>query len=296
MGGLGNQLFIYTAGLYLKELKGHDVSFFAPHLKDPKAHGYIHADSSILDLSFDAGFYTDVKRGEMSKQIRDLISAYEVRALPMHGGLSRRFPNYTSTQLGYDPDFDSVKRGTFVRGYFQSFRYLEALQSKGHFMNLELREPSRSFQEWEQRALSEKPLVIHVRRGDYSKTPNLGMLGRDYYQHAISAAKARSGKTNPEFWIFSDDPEFAQALAMELEIEALVISKGMNLRPAEEMVLMTLGSGHVIANSSFSWWSASMSSTSKFVIYPEKWFRGMDDPKDLAPPTWISSPSNWEST
>jgi hypothetical protein len=170
------------------------------------------------------------------------------------------------------------------------------LQSKGHFMNLELREPSRSFQEWEQRALSEKPLVIHVRRGDYSKTPNLGMLARDYYQHAISAAKARSGKTNPEFWIFSDDPEFAQALAMELEIEALVISKAMKLRPAEEMVLMTLGSGHVIANSSFSWWSASMSSTSKFVIYPEKWFRGMDAPKDLAPPTWISSPSNWEST
>jgi hypothetical protein len=295
MGGLGNQLFIYTAGLYLKELKGHDVSYFAPHLKDPKAHGYIHVDSSILDLSFDAAHFINVKRGEMSKQIRDLVSAYEVRALPMHNVLSHTFPNFTSTQLGYDPDFEFVKRGTFVRGYFQSFRYLEALQSKGHFMNLELREPSSSFQEWKQRAISEKPLVIHVRRGDYSKTPNLGMLSRDYYQRAISKAKDRSGLSNLESWIFSDDPEFAKALAMELGIDAQVISKSINLRPAEELVLMTLGSGHIIANSSFSWWSASMSSTSNFVIYPDKWFRGMEDPSDLVPTTWISSPSNWES-
>jgi hypothetical protein len=294
MGGLGNQLFTFAAGLYLQELQGHDVSFYAPHLKNPKAHGYIHADSSILDFGFGSDFYADVKGGEMCKQIRDFISAYENRALPLHGFVSRCFPSHSSKQLGHDAEIDSVKKGTFVRGYFQSFRYLEALQSKGHFMVLKLLEPSQSFKEWEQRALSEKPLVMHIRRGDYSKTPSLGMLSTDYYQQAISAARDRSGKANPKFWIFSDDAEFAQALVTEIGVEGLVISRGTNLRPAEELGLMTLGSGHVLANSSFSWWGASMSSISEFVIYPDKWFRGIEDPADLVAPTWIPSPSSWE--
>lgn len=294
MGGLGNQLFIYTAGLYLKELKGHDVSFFAPHLKDPKAHGYIHADSSILDLGFGAEFATDVKKGEISKQIRDLVSAYEVRALPLHAFFSRMLPGYTSPQYGFDSFLDKVTKGTFLRGYFQSYKYLDALKSLGHQLSLELRQPSQGFLEWEQRALREKPVIIHVRRGDYSKTPNLGMLSTAYYRQAIAEAKERLGNSKPMFWLFSDDPGFAQGLATELGIDGQVISKSANLRPAEELVLMTLGIAHVIANSSFSWWGASMSSTSKSVIYPDKWFRGMEDPSDLVSPNWISSPSSWE--
>lgn len=161
-------------------------------------------------------------------------------------------------------------------------------------MSLELRNPSEGFLKWEQRALWENPVIIHVRRGDYSKTPDLGMLSSDYYRKAIGEAKERLATSKPIFWVFSDNPDFAQGLSTKLGIEGQVISKGANLRPAEELVLMTLGSAHVIANSSFSWWGASMSSTSKFVIHPDKWFRGMEDPSDLVPLTWISSPSDWE--
>jgi hypothetical protein len=294
MGGLGNQLFIYTAGLYLQELRGHDVSYFAPHLKNPKAHGYIHANSSILDLKLFVDPQTIAKSGESGELIRDLVSAYDNRALPLHTLLSRMLPGYTSPQYGFDPFLDYLTKGAFVRGYFQSYRYLEALKYKGHQMSLELRDPSHSFLEWQQRALAEKPVMIHVRRGDYSKTPSIGMLSPDYYRKSIGEAKKRLTNTSPRFWFFSDDSGFAQALSAELGIDGQVISKAANLRPAEELVLMTLGCAHVIANSSFSWWSASMSATSKFVIYPDKWFRGMEDPADLVPPTWIPSPSTWE--
>lgn len=294
MGGLGNQLFIYAAGLYLQELRGHDVSYYAPHLKNPKAHGFIHADSSIMDLNLLVDPQIIVKRGETGKLIRDLVSAYSSRALPLHSVFSHMLPSHTSPQYGFDPILDSLIQGTFVRGYFQSFRYLEALKSTGHQVGLELRDPSQKFLDWEQRALSENPVIIHVRRGDYSKTPDLGMLSSDYYRRAIAEAKERLATSKPVFWFFSDDPDFAQELSTELRIEGQVISKVMNLRPSEELVLMTLGSAHVTANSSFSWWGASMSSTSQFVIYPNKWFRRMEDPSELVPPTWIPSPSSWE--
>jgi hypothetical protein len=294
MGGLGNQLFIYTAGLYLQELRGHDVSYYAPHLKDPKAHGYIHANSSILDLKLFVDPRIIVKSGETGKLIRDLVSAYDNRALPLHTLFSRMLPGYTSPQYGLDPFLDDLTKGTFVRGYFQSYKYLEALKSNGHQMAFELQDPSQSFLEWQERALDENPVIIHVRRGDYSKTPNLGMLSPVYYRKSIAEAKIRLTNTSPRFWFFSDDPDFAQALSAELGIDGQVISKAANLRPAEELKLMTFGSAHVIANSSFSWWGASMSLTSKFVIYPDKWFRGMEDPSDLVPANWIPSPSSWE--
>jgi hypothetical protein len=53
---------------------------------------------------------------------------------------------------------------------------------------------------------------------------------------------------------------------------------------------MTLCSGHIIANSSFSWWGAWLSNSKKVVV-PSGWFKGSDnehlDTKDIIPETWI---------
>jgi len=50
-----------------------------------------------------------------------------------------------------------------------------------------------------------------------------------------------------------------------------------------------LCSGHIIANSSFSWWGAWLSNSEK-VIAPQKWFGPGNahlDTKDLYCPDWI---------
>jgi hypothetical protein len=50
---------------------------------------------------------------------------------------------------------------------------------------------------------------------------------------------------------------------------------------------MRLGSGYVIANSSFSWWAARISKFEKnLVVAPKPWFVGIDEELSLIPSDW----------
>ena len=59
----------------------------------------------------------------------------------------------------------------------------------------------------------------------------------------------------------------------------------------EQMLLMSCCQHNIIANSSFSWWSAYLNNNKeKFVCYPSLWFgpaKNKIDLKDLHPEEWV---------
>ena len=131
-----------------------------------------------------------------------------------------------------------------------------------------------------------KPIVIHVRRGDYLlQGDDWGVLGLDYYRQALETLGA--GPATP-VWVFSDDLEGAREL-LEGKVEGQLkwVEPDQESNAAESMVLMSCAEKIVIANSTYSWWAASLGRPKKTVIAPETWFRSKPTPDLLLPPEWL---------
>lgn len=123
---------------------------------------------------------------------------------------------------------------------------------------------------------------VHVRRGDYvGNSFYVDLTETDYYKKAIEYFPDRN------FLIFSDDTNFCKEYFKDLiSAERIIISGGKT--DIEDMNLMaSCKYGNIIANSSFSWWSAWLNpSLDKVVISPKEWHTDHII-RTVLPETWI---------
>jgi hypothetical protein len=131
---------------------------------------------------------------------------------------------------------------------------------------------------------------IHIRRGDYLKDEIKkyhGILDEDYYNSAIKIIQEKY--KDAQFFVFSDDENFVKKKYNHLENFNII--EGNTENSWKDMALMTYCKHHVIANSSFSWWGAWLSSAENSLkIAPKNWFNpqfAMFDINDFIPKNWI---------
>ena len=200
---------------------------------------------------------------------------------------------YQSEEVGFDSFLEKQSEISRIQGYYQTWKYVDNLQELEANLSLEIINPSNWFLELQNEINKVKPIVIHVRRGDY-KNPNspVGLLSRSYYQDAIGVVNNKYGNRN--FWIFSDDIEDSQKL-----LDGLIpkssnwICPPTGSDPAESLVLMSLSKVIIIANSSFSWWATKIGVEKELVIAPSPWFKRLDEPSFLIPESWKQVKSSW---
>ena len=89
----------------------------------------------------------------------------------------------------------------------------------------------------------------------------------DYYKKALSYFDV-----GPVL-IFSDDPDWCKEHEL-FKDDRFMISD--NDDQYLDMCLMTMCTGHIIANSSFSWWGSWLSNSQK-TIAPKGWFEGSNN-------------------
>ena len=135
--------------------------------------------------------------------------------------------------------------------------------------------------------------MIHVRRGDYVKVADkFGLLSKSYYLNSLK--KIRDDGFAGPIWVFSDDILSAKALLDEGEfISARFIEQSVDSSPEESLILMSMAKVIVIANSTYSWWAASLNVDKSLVISPKTWFKSMEAPEYLLPDSWIKLESTW---
>ena len=207
--------------------------------------------------------------------------------------MQRRF------QRGFEYEEIAIDRAAELYGYFQSERYFAHCEDEvRHYFTAHpalLRLLDRGFGD----LLAGKTCSVHVRRTDYLGDQTWPELAAgDYYERAMSHFDS-----DTTFVIFSDDIEWCKHRfrgGPMFFVEAL--------SEVEDIFLMARCGGHIIANSSFSWWGAWLDpNPNKKVIAPAQWFtgeranpsvpfrfghsggdvEGYCDTRDLIPPAWI---------
>lgn len=118
-------------------------------------------------------------------------------------------------------------------------------------------------------------VAIHVRRTDYVNNPfYVDLMETPYYRDAMAQFP------DSQFVVFSDDIEWCKKQPIFADCE---FSETLDL---EEMNLMASCVGHIIANSTFSWWSAYISPYTKKVIAPKAWYSDKIE-RTFCPDTWL---------
>jgi len=167
-----------------------------------------------------------------------------------------------------------------IHGFFQTEKYFKHIRDQlliDFQFHDDILEPAQQVVfNWK------NPIALHVRRTDYIINPNHNTLSLNYYKKALECFDNSS-----EIIIFSDDPKWCLEQKLFDSDRFLVSETDNNYL---DLCIMTLCSGHIIANSSFSWWGAWLSN-SKQIVAPSGWFKGSDnehlDTKDLIPKTWV---------
>lgn len=146
--------------------------------------------------------------------------------------------------------------------------------------------PSADVAAWGGRMAAEESVAVHVRRGDYVSSPQVrevhNALEPAYYAAAGATLRERVGQAT--FFLFSDDPDWAEAHVRLPGPTATVRSAAA----ADDLRLMAACRHAIIANSSFSWWGAWLGRhPGRVVVAPARWFRSRPAPEGLIPPEWI---------
>ncbi|MBM3690308.1 MAG: hypothetical protein FJW80_11795 [Actinobacteria bacterium] len=283
IGGLGNQLFGYYAGAALAAHHGVPLRLDTSWTR----HGITDHGIEILRFDLPGEWLSeDSLRSKLAAPgtIPGRVVAKLLRDVP---ALRKPLSIHEAPGVGHDPTLLDQPPGTRLRGYFQSWEIADCAVRAGCPRRPRLKRSSEWLERTIQRAKVDRPIAVHVRRGDYSKVSEFGLLGPGYYEPAIERVRDE-GIAGP-IWLFSDEPVIArQALGRYADDAESVISP---VGPAAEMVAMSYAAANVIANSTFSWWGAWMGEPGRPVIAPDPWFVGGPQIDGLFPPEWVHLPS-----
>lgn len=203
----------------------------------------------------------------------------------------------------YDPSIllnllNNQQKVKMLVGYFQSHKYFDVYK-KAIFklIKIEMKQlamytihnPSIRF---------DTTVSMHFRLGDYKKLQDFHpILSIEYYIKALNLIfkERQTTKSFSTVLYFCEDADFDEVLEkityLQNVFPNLIFERANNsLDDWEQMILMSLCSDNIIANSTFSWWGAYFNANpTKTVCYPGDWFgpKAGHDTRDMFPDDWI---------
>ena len=272
MGGLGNQLFqIFTTMSY-------GIKYGIPYI-------FFNIDKIGGNGSTERCTYWD--------SLLDNIPITDFNNLSKYN-----FQLYKERNFNYnDFSFKNIKNTDIMLfGYFQSYYYFQqykhtiisTLKFKDK-IDILLKNNSLSISHFD------NTISMHFRRGDYKTLQDYHpLLKFDYYSNSINYIISRTKKSSFKVLYFCEENDHDNVLEiinkLENKFKSVIFEKiSYNYSDWEQLLLMSLCSHNIIANSSYSWWGAFLNQNKDaYICYPSCWFgpKISHNTNDLFISTW----------
>lgn len=251
-GGLGNQLFLFAAGLEVSRRLNLALHLWTKPL----------SDDGVTPRKF-----------ELSNVVEGIATWGDESTV--------RLP-FREAGFAYDPGFEEIVEPCRLEGYFQSPKYFR--ESRHDVIALIRKAPD--FQEANLDSVDDH-IAVQLRRGDYLEPAQAkfhGVVPVSFFRNAVQQLRDRLG--NLPVQVFSDDQSLAVSFATSI-VDAKVHVPSAEESPLYILGLLSRAKGLAISNSSFGWWGAFLSGEGSQVIAPSPWFRDPNvNTSDLLEPAW----------
>jgi hypothetical protein len=254
MGGLGNQLHGFVAGMVIANRLGLElivnterVRFGSNLRRRPEIHQLL-PDKLKQSVSFEDGSLMKMKYGyERARRVSKGV-------LPHINFFSE--PDYFDSGMSVTAQLDGLAETTsIVGGPFIDYEWADQASLLGFPTSLSLPPPSEIFENVSSEVTNES-VAIHIRLGDYLKLPEIFPIPSEgYYLEALHSLEVT--KTCP-IHVYTDSPKnllnrYSRLFAFP---NIQVIDVKSQLRSVEIMTLMSKYNRLVASNSTFSSWAA----------------------------------------
>lgn len=267
-GGIGNQLFQYTFGEYIRSKYKMNV------LYDISSFGVLAT-------------FRDLQINSIAKEIPvfETNKYFFSRHTRFYRRISRWLFSHRPGVRYYDNTLDENVFGDdswkliYLDGYWHNKIYAEwIIECIGNIYN-----PIGNIPDCLDQYISffkkQNVVSVHIRRGDYLNAANvkhLGVCTLEYYQKAIDIINGKIA--NPFFLFFSDDIEWVKNNFYD-ENNMLIV-ENEDIPPFWYIYLMSLCSHNILSNSTFSWWGNFLNThKDKITIAPQRWYLDEPNPK-----------------
>jgi hypothetical protein len=285
-GGLGNQMFQYTAGINLASHLNCECKFDLDWFKSHDAHNGFELDH-VFNLNLSIATLKDKKQTfgiykTLIRLIGDRLFSKKLNFLR---------PNFLITEDRFTNILHpkNTPHDLYMVGYWQSEKYFLDVEYKIRELFSFKYPVNNSTKHW-QNSIQECPnsISLHVRRGDYisdhKSAAAMGLCTLAYYKGAIKDIQSKIKE--PYFFIFSDDLIWARE-AFDFLPEACFVDGNKGSDSCLDVYLMSLCSHHILSNSSFSWWGAWLAKRNQqVVIAPNPWFNSSVHGNNICPIDW----------
>ena len=291
--GLGNQMFMYAAGLATAERLNTELrlgawDFEQRTTSDRPYHLPCFPAITERNASFAEIWKISPRAAVLDNAIRCPMKKRHIFRRVLRKLASKILPEGTVYQpeyCSYAPEFDNISDNTYMVGYWESemsFAGIKALVRKKFTF------PSEYF-DTQFRACNS--VAVHVRRTDKASEDGFYASNLHYLSEALDTIIHMTD--SPKFFVFSDDILWCRENLPKIYPADFTFIEGQT--PPQDMALMTKCKHVIMGPSTFSWWGAWLNDNPhKIVIAPDinLWYRQLtneliEDRKYLLPSEWL---------